>query len=143
MTTRPAAPCSASPRKLAWFVSCVRPRAEFAILSERVLRARCLAVREQDAVRSDRILLQALDFAHDLVRKPRILFGTMRRAHAWGRAAMRSYKVSEFGQPLALVDAPTPRLTGTEVLLEVKAAGVCHSDLHIWEGGYELGHGRG
>ena len=29
-----------------------------------------------------------------------------------------------------------------QVLLKVKAAGVCHSDLHIWEGGYELGHGR-
>jgi D-arabinose 1-dehydrogenase-like Zn-dependent alcohol dehydrogenase len=25
----------------------------------------------------------------------------------------------------------------------VRAAGVCHSDLHIWEGGYQLGHGRG
>ena len=24
----------------------------------------------------------------------------------------------------------------------MKAAGVCHSDLHIWEGGYDLGHGR-
>ena len=30
---------------------------------------------------------------------------------------------------------------GTQVLLKVKAAGVCHSDLHIWEGGYDLGHG--
>ena len=28
------------------------------------------------------------------------------------------------------------------MLLKVKAAGVCHSDLHIWEGGYDLGHGR-
>jgi alcohol dehydrogenase/propanol-preferring alcohol dehydrogenase len=28
------------------------------------------------------------------------------------------------------------------VLIKVKAAGVCHSDLHIWEGGYNLGHGR-
>jgi D-arabinose 1-dehydrogenase-like Zn-dependent alcohol dehydrogenase len=56
---------------------------------------------------------------------------------------MRSYKVSEFSQPLIEVDAPTPTPSGTEVVLKVKAAGVCHSDLHIWEGGYELGHGRG
>ena len=28
------------------------------------------------------------------------------------------------------------------MLIKVKAAGVCHSDLHIWEGGYDLGHGR-
>jgi len=40
------------------------------------------------------------------------------------------------------VDAPTPQPSGTQVLLRVKAAGVCHSDLHIWEGGYVLGHGR-
>src|SRR5262245_3461966 len=58
-------------------------------------------------------------------------------------AVMRSYKVSEFSEPLIEVDAPTPKPSGTEVVLKVKAAGVCHSDLHIWEGGYELGHGRG
>jgi alcohol dehydrogenase/propanol-preferring alcohol dehydrogenase len=43
---------------------------------------------------------------------------------------------------LAEVDAPTPQPSGTQVLIKVKAAGVCHSDLHIWEGGYNLGHGR-
>jgi alcohol dehydrogenase/propanol-preferring alcohol dehydrogenase len=56
---------------------------------------------------------------------------------------MKSFKVAEFSAPLEAVDAPTPAPTGTEVLLKVKAAGVCHSDLHIWEGGYQLGHGRG
>jgi D-arabinose 1-dehydrogenase-like Zn-dependent alcohol dehydrogenase len=40
------------------------------------------------------------------------------------------------------VDQPTPQPSGTQVLIRVKAAGVCHSDLHIWEGGYDLGHGR-
>ena len=55
---------------------------------------------------------------------------------------MKSYRVVEFGAPLAAVDAPTPQPSGTEVLLRVKAAGVCHSDLHIWEGGYDLGHGQ-
>jgi propanol-preferring alcohol dehydrogenase len=56
---------------------------------------------------------------------------------------MRSFKVTEFSAPLTRVDAPTPEPSGTQVLLKVKAAGVCHSDLHIWEGGYQLGHGRG
>jgi D-arabinose 1-dehydrogenase-like Zn-dependent alcohol dehydrogenase len=56
---------------------------------------------------------------------------------------MKSFKVTEFSEPLAPVDAPTPEPSGSEVLLKVKAAGVCHSDLHIWEGGYQLGHGRG
>ncbi|MDI1343192.1 MAG: alcohol dehydrogenase, partial [Pseudolabrys sp.] len=41
-----------------------------------------------------------------------------------------------------LNEKPTPQPVGTEVLLKVKAAGVCHSDLHIWDGYYELGGGK-
>jgi alcohol dehydrogenase/propanol-preferring alcohol dehydrogenase len=55
---------------------------------------------------------------------------------------MKSYRVTEFNEPLTEVDIQTPQPTGTQVLIRVKAAGVCHSDLHIWEGGYDLGHGR-
>jgi D-arabinose 1-dehydrogenase-like Zn-dependent alcohol dehydrogenase len=55
---------------------------------------------------------------------------------------MRSFQVADFNAPLKEVEQPTPRPVGTQVLLRVKAAGVCHSDLHIWEGGYDLGHGR-
>jgi D-arabinose 1-dehydrogenase-like Zn-dependent alcohol dehydrogenase len=55
---------------------------------------------------------------------------------------MKSFQVADFNAPLQEVDAPTPQPSGTQVLLKVKAAGVCHSDLHIWEGGYDLGHGR-
>ncbi|MGY3484768.1 D-arabinose 1-dehydrogenase-like Zn-dependent alcohol dehydrogenase [Bradyrhizobium sp. USDA 4011] len=55
---------------------------------------------------------------------------------------MKSYQVTEFNAPLKEVEQSTPQPKGTQVLIEVKAAGVCHSDLHIWEGGYELGHGR-
>jgi Zn-dependent alcohol dehydrogenase len=28
---------------------------------------------------------------------------------------------------------------GEEVLLRVEAAGVCHSDVHIWDGHFDLG----
>ncbi len=59
-----------------------------------------------------------------------------------GRDAMKSFQVADFNAPLKEVDAPTPQPQGTQVLIKVKAAGVCHSDLHIWEGGYDLGHGR-
>ncbi len=55
---------------------------------------------------------------------------------------MKSFVVAEFNAPLKEVDQPTPQPTGSQVLVKVKAAGVCHSDLHIWEGGYDLGHGR-
>ncbi len=37
---------------------------------------------------------------------------------------------------------PTPKPTGTEVLLKVLAAGVCHSDLHLSDGYFDLGGGK-
>ncbi|AKQ58538.1 alcohol dehydrogenase [Bordetella hinzii] len=55
---------------------------------------------------------------------------------------MKSMQVTEFGQPLVQADTPTPVPRGREVLLRVRAAGVCHTDLHLWHGGYDLGHGR-
>lgn len=55
---------------------------------------------------------------------------------------MKSYQVVDYGQPLRPVETPTPAPQGSEILVKVTAAGVCHSDLHIWEGGYDLGGGR-
>ena len=55
---------------------------------------------------------------------------------------MKSYDVCECGAPLRLMERPTPKPAGTELLLKVIAAGVCHSDLHIWEGYYDLGGGK-
>lgn len=55
---------------------------------------------------------------------------------------MRMFQVCRCGEPLQLNEKPTPEPAGTEVLLKVKAAGVCHSDLHIWDGYYELGGGK-
>ena len=59
-----------------------------------------------------------------------------RKNNTWpgGRGPMKSYDVCECGAPLRLMERPTPKPTGSEVLLKVIAAGVCHSDLHIWEG---------
>jgi propanol-preferring alcohol dehydrogenase len=55
---------------------------------------------------------------------------------------MRSLQVAEFGAPLVWNEGKTPEPAGSEVLLETVACGVCHSDLHIWEGYYDLGAGR-
>jgi alcohol dehydrogenase/propanol-preferring alcohol dehydrogenase len=55
---------------------------------------------------------------------------------------MRAWAVVENGQPLKEIELPTPEPTGTEVLLEVTHCGVCHSDLHIWEGYYDIGGGQ-
>jgi alcohol dehydrogenase, propanol-preferring len=55
---------------------------------------------------------------------------------------MKSYDVCQCGAPLELRERPTPRPAGTEVLLKVLAAGVCHSDLHISDGFFDLGGGK-
>jgi alcohol dehydrogenase, propanol-preferring len=55
---------------------------------------------------------------------------------------MKSYRLRSFRTPLEPEERPTPVPKKAEVLLRVAAAGVCHSDLHIWEGGYDLGHGK-
>ena len=55
---------------------------------------------------------------------------------------MRGWAVVTNGEPLQEIELPTPEPTGTEIVLEVTHCGVCHSDLHIWEGFYDLG-GRG
>ena len=52
---------------------------------------------------------------------------------------MKAWAVVENGKPLREIELPTPEPQGDEVLLEVTHAGVCHSDLHIWEGEYDLG----
>ena len=55
---------------------------------------------------------------------------------------MRAWAVVENGKPLQEIELPTPEPKGTEVLVEVTHCGVCHSDLHIWEGYYDVGGGE-
>lgn len=52
---------------------------------------------------------------------------------------MKSLQLVEFGAPLEWREAETPEPRGREVLLRTLATGVCHSDLHLWDGYY--GHG--
>src|SRR3546814_11103289 len=54
-------------------------------------------------------------------------------------ATYTSYDLVEFGKPLQARERQMPEPTGTEVLLRVRRSGVCHSDLHIAEGYFDLG----
>jgi D-arabinose 1-dehydrogenase-like Zn-dependent alcohol dehydrogenase len=55
---------------------------------------------------------------------------------------MIAYDVIEHGKPLQRVLKDTPKPQGTEVLVRVTRSGVCHSDLHIWDGYFDLGGGK-
>ncbi len=52
---------------------------------------------------------------------------------------MRSYKVTRYGGALDEVVENAPEPAGSEVLLRVAACGVCHSDVHLRDGYFDLG----
>ncbi len=54
----------------------------------------------------------------------------------------RCYCLTAHHQPLERREAEVPQPKAGEVLVKILAAGVCHSDIHIWEGEYDLGSGR-
>ena len=55
---------------------------------------------------------------------------------------MKSYQVPEPGKPLVEVESPTPEPTGSQVIVKTIACGVCHSDVHIHSGAFDLGGGN-
>lgn len=55
---------------------------------------------------------------------------------------MKSYALVEFGKPLQELERPDPVPVGTEVLIRVRRSGVCHSDLHIADGYFDMGEGN-
>lgn len=55
---------------------------------------------------------------------------------------MRAWAVVENRMPLQCIAVEDPVPTGTEIVVEVSHCGVCHSDLHFWEGSYDMGGGE-
>ena len=55
---------------------------------------------------------------------------------------MKRYALVEFGKPLQEIESPDPIPTGTEVLIRVRRSGVCHSDLHLADGYFDMGEGN-
>ena len=50
---------------------------------------------------------------------------------------MKAARIIQPNQPLQIQELPIPKPTGSQVLVKVQSSGVCHSDIHLWEGGYE------
>ena len=55
---------------------------------------------------------------------------------------MLSWDVVEHGKPLQKAMRETPKPKGAEVLVRITRSGVCHSDLHIWDGYFDWGGGK-
>ena len=50
---------------------------------------------------------------------------------------MEAARIIEPNETLKIQHIETPRPRGSQVLIKVSSSGVCHSDIHLWEGGYE------
>jgi D-arabinose 1-dehydrogenase-like Zn-dependent alcohol dehydrogenase len=55
---------------------------------------------------------------------------------------MKKQAFADYGAPICEIVSETPVPRGTEVLVRVGHCGVCHSDLHLHEGYFDLGGGR-
>jgi propanol-preferring alcohol dehydrogenase len=55
---------------------------------------------------------------------------------------MRRQSLVAYGQPLCETIIDCPVLRGSEVLVRIERCGVCHSDLHLEDGYFELGSER-
>jgi len=55
---------------------------------------------------------------------------------------MDVWAVTEYGKPLEKIQLPIPHPQSTEVVIKVTHSGVCHSDLHFWEGFFDMGGGK-
>lgn len=50
---------------------------------------------------------------------------------------MKAARIVKPKQSLEIQEMETPKPKGSQVLVKVQSSGVCHSDIHLWEGGYE------
>ena len=54
---------------------------------------------------------------------------------------MQSYGVAEWGKPLQQIIRETPAPGPLEVLMRLSYCGVCHSDVHVRQGYFDMGGG--
>lgn len=55
---------------------------------------------------------------------------------------MKATRITGPNEPLQMIELESPKPNENQVVIKVKSVGVCHSDLHLWEGGYDLGDGK-
>ena len=50
---------------------------------------------------------------------------------------MKAARIVKLNEPLQIQDLQTPTPKGSQILIKIESVGVCHSDVHVWEGYYE------
>src|ERR671934_2771543 len=59
----------------------------------------------------------------------------------WIYIIMKASQIIKPKESLQVKEIETPKPKGSQVLVKILSSGVCHSDIHLWEGGYEGPHG--
>lgn len=55
---------------------------------------------------------------------------------------MKSQQFAQYGEALSSHEYAIPTPNAGEVIIGIHACGVCHSDVHVWEGYFDLGGGH-
>jgi alcohol dehydrogenase, propanol-preferring len=55
---------------------------------------------------------------------------------------MEAARIIQPNESLQIQQLETPKPKGSQVLVKVNSSGVCHSDIHLWQGGYEGSGGQ-
>jgi alcohol dehydrogenase, propanol-preferring len=55
---------------------------------------------------------------------------------------MKAARITETKEPLRIQELDHPAPKNEEVLVRVESCGICHSDIHLWEGGYAGPQGK-
>jgi propanol-preferring alcohol dehydrogenase len=50
---------------------------------------------------------------------------------------MKAARIVKVNEPLQVQELQTPKPKGSQIIIKVQSSGVCHSDVHVWEGYYE------
>ena len=50
---------------------------------------------------------------------------------------MKAARIVKPKELLQIQDLDIPKAKGSQVIVKVHSSGVCHSDIHLWEGGYQ------
>src|SRR5436309_12340212 len=50
---------------------------------------------------------------------------------------MKAARIVKLNEPLQVQELQRPTPKGTQILIKIQSSGVCHSDVHVWEGYYE------
>jgi alcohol dehydrogenase, propanol-preferring len=50
---------------------------------------------------------------------------------------MKAAGIVKVNKPLQVQELQTPKPKDSQILVKIQSSGVCHSDVHVWEGYYE------